>query len=320
MANALSARRKSSSVSAIKGGKVIWIVTIVIAVLTAGGMFFLLNSVASTTTYYVLNQQVPARTQVTPEMLQSVVTSAGSAPANALTVADVSAKPTYTKFALNRGDILTSSNTGGLTPIAAGIPDTFVVASFTAPAENAVAGRIQRGNYIDVIAVSSDPTTGDERAKYVLRNVLVLDVNPDLSSVSEAATADGSDPNATASDSAAARGGIPSLYTVGLSPDDAAKLALVANDTIHVVLSPAQNAANGAGAADIAKNQADVFGNEEVGDSGAGTDPAAVGGEAAPEAATTTEETAPAPAPTDGAKADTEADTATDTEGEASNS
>src|SRR5690606_4947985 len=112
-----------------------------------------------------------------------------------------------------------------------GIPDNFVVASFAAPAESAVAGRIKRGDYVDIISLEEDPETEARLAKYVLRSVLVLDVNSDLARAAnvEAAEADTGDPEATASDSAAARSGVPALYTVGVSREDALTLALIAD-------------------------------------------------------------------------------------------
>lgn len=275
----LSKGKSSSGTSSIKGGKVLWTAAIVMAILVAGSMFALLSSVASTSTYYVLNQNVPARTQITPSMMTAVVTSDGGQPRNAATLADVQTGKVFSKYALNTGDVVSMSNSGPLTAINVGVPDTYVITSFSVEAKNAVAGRVKRGDYIDVIAVTTS-TNGDERSKYILRNVLVLDVNSDLAQVgattastATANSAAGTSTGATASDSAAARGGVPSLYTVGLPPVDAARLALAVNDTLFIVLSPVQDSKGGVTPADISVNQSDLFGDSAVGNAGLGTDP-----------------------------------------------
>lgn len=290
-----SSKPSASGASSLKGGKVLWGVAILMAILVAASMFMLLSSVASTSTYYVLNQDVAARTQITPDMMTAVVTSDGGQPRNAATLADVQTGKVYSKYALNTGDVVSMSNSGPLTPINEGVPDTYVITSFAVSAENAVAGRVKRGDYIDVIAVTTD-SAGDERSKYILRNVLVLDVNSDLTQVS-AATANSST-GATASDSQEARGGIPSLYTVGLPPIDAARLSLAANDTLFIVLSPIQNVEDGVTPEDLSVNQSDLFGDAAVGNAGLGTDSTFADGNTT--GGTTTEETSPtqSPAPT----------------------
>jgi len=290
----LSKSKSSSGTSSIKGGKVLWGAAIVMAVLVAASMFALLSSVASTSTYYVLNQDVPARTQISPDMMTAVVTSEGGQPRNAATLADVQTGKVFSKFALNTGDVVSMSNSGPLTAINVGVPDSYVITSFSVEAQNAVAGRVTRGDYIDIIAVTTS-TNGDERSKYILRNVLVLDVNSDLTQVS-ATTADSST-GATASDSAAARGGIPSLYTVGLPPVDAARLALAANDTLFIVLSPVQNADSGVDPEDISVNQSDLFGDATVGNAGLGTDPTFQQDGTKATDGTTTQETNPSASP-----------------------
>jgi Flp pilus assembly protein RcpC/CpaB len=273
-APATSARKKKASGSVLQGGKVWFIMGIIVSLLAATGAFVVLNQVAATTTYYVLNQDVPARTQIVPEMLTPVVTSLGGEPRNVLGVDYVQSTPTYSKFALNAGDTLSLSNAGELIAITAGVPEDFVVASFSAPPENAVAGRVKRGDYIDIVTASANEAAGDEVAKFILRNVLVLDVNSDLvGAEADASVDEGTGDEAAAADSAAARSGIPSLYTVAVSPQDATKLALITTDTIFVVLSPSKNIENGAGEEMIKTGKIDLYDDNPVGDSGIGTDP-----------------------------------------------
>lgn len=293
---AKSTNRTGASV--LNGGKVWFIVAIAFAVLASGGVFYVINSVAATTTYYVLNRDVSARTLITTEMMTPVTTSLGGQPRNALTVGDVSAAATYSKFELNAGDILSTSNAGALSPITAGVPEDFVVASFQAPPENSVAGRVKRGDYIDIISVGGSDS--GEVAKYVLRRVLVLDVNASLASASTAA--EPTDPNAAAADSAEARTGAPTLYTVALPKQDAVTLALVSSDTLFIVLSSVADAADedGVDAEAIIRNKGEVYLPDAVGDSGIGTDNTfgANGDDAeATEEGAATEESAAAPTP-----------------------
>jgi Flp pilus assembly protein CpaB len=217
-----------------EGRKLWFFFAAVAALLTAVVLFIILSQVTSTSKYYVLKEDVAARTQITEDMLQEVVTSTNGEPQNALDLAEIVTEPVYAKYPLNAGDILTASNTGPLNPIEEGIPEDFVVATFNAPASFAAGGKIQRGDYVDLIVVQ------DDTASYFLQHVLVLDatINLDNASASSTVNADGSTTNAA--DSSAVRSGIPTLYTVGLSPQDAAKLAIASQATIYVVLSANQ--------------------------------------------------------------------------------
>lgn len=260
----------SDGPSRFQGGKTWFALAIITALAVVGLVLWILSSVASTTTYYVLNQDVPARTQVTEDMLTPVVTATGGEPRNAIDVNAIAAKPLYTKYALNQGDTLNLSNSGALMPVREGIPEDHVVASFTVPAEYAVAGRVERGNYIDILARDDESGT----AKYVLQNVLVTEVNSDLAAVSpDEEAAEGEEGEGSAADTAAARSGIPTVYTVSLTPEDAAKLPLIADSLIYVVLSPAANLDGTVEDRDVTVNRGDIFLPGPVGNSGEGTSP-----------------------------------------------
>lgn len=259
----------SDGPSRFQGGKTWFALAILTALAVVGLVLWILSSVASTTTYYVLNQDVPARTQVTEDMLTPVVTATGGEPRNAIDINAIASKPLYTKYALNQGDTLNLSNSGALVPVREGIPENFVVASFTAPPEYAVAGRVERGSYIDIIARDDDSGS----SKYVLQNVLVVEVNSDLAAAGgeEEAPAEGEE--GSAADTSAARSGVPTVYTVALSPQDAAKLPLIADSLIYVVLSPAQNLDGTVEDLDVTVNKGDIFLPGAVGNSGEGTTP-----------------------------------------------
>lgn len=267
------AKTKLPSKSGIGGAKVFWIGAILAALLAAGGTFFVLNKVADTTEYFVLNTTIAARTQITPDMLQSVTVSKGGEPRNGFTPAHVASGDVYSLYPINIGDLVTQSNAGPITPINEGIPDNFVVTSFTANAETAVSGRIARGNYIDIIGTAE--TGNGIMTRYVLRNVYVLEVNSNLGNVQDAVNEGEVTPpgeGATGSDTAPARSGIPAIYTVGLSPEDALVLAAAMNDNLVITLSPVGYNNGGAGESDIIVNKDDIYQESwRTGDSGQGT-------------------------------------------------
>lgn len=280
------------------GNKTWFVFAIVAAVAAAGIVFAILSNIVATTTYYVLNKDVPSRSQIVPDMLSPVVASKGSEPRNALSLEDVTFNAVYAKFALNTGDILTVSNTGDLIPLQQGIPDDYVVASFVVDANNAVAGKLATGNYIDIISTSS--ASDNAIAKYSLRHVLVMDVSSDPGSIGEnqSGTVD-ADGNVTASNSDQLRQGVPTLYTVALPQGDAATLALIRDSNLLVVLSPKESDKKFVDA-NITKTEGQIYSDTPVTDSGKGTDNSF--GQAKKEEAakpTTDPTTAPSATPTD---------------------
>lgn len=275
--------------STFEGRKLWFFFAAVAALLTAIVLFVILSQVTSTSTYYVLKSDVAARSQITEDMLSPIVVSSGGAPANALGKDALVAAPLYAKYFLHSGDILTKSNTeSSLNGLSAGLPENFVIGTFTSPASFAAGGKIKRGDYVDLIVVQN------EQASYFLQHVLVLDatVNLDNSTGSASANADGS--VTSAADSSAIRNGIPTLYTVGLSPQDAAKLAVATQSTIYVVLS-ANQTNDDVEPMDITVDLSSLNGLIE--NSGAGTDNT-FSGKAAKKSSTSTPTATPAPTAT----------------------
>lgn len=264
MSSLLSKSRKNKATSKVTGSRTWFIATIAVAILAAIAVFFAVSQVVAQTTYYVLAKDVPARTQITQDMLTPVVTSKGGQPRTALSQANVISEDIYAKIALKAGDTVTSSNAGDLTPIQEGIPKDYVVASFVAPAEFSVAGKLKRGDYIDLIAVNE----GDAKtSKVALRHVLVLDATNDGASAAEDTGANES-ANTPQAESVKVRTGIPTVYTVGLSIEDAAKLAVIKDLNLLVVLS----AADVKDAANVTSSLSDAMGPGAVADSGKDTD------------------------------------------------
>lgn len=196
--------------------------------LAAGGIILaLFLNLIQTETYYVLNEDVPARAMIYPEMLEPVTVSKGGAPEAAIGLEEVQNGATFTSFPLLAGDILTASNVGGREDMSVGIPDDWVITNFSVGADNAVGGRIQRGYYFDMLV------TDESGSFYPFVNVLALDTTVDLSGAS----------SADAANTEEAKSGMTSQYVVGMSPENAAKLhSIVAKYTdIKLVLSPRAN-------------------------------------------------------------------------------
>jgi len=222
-----------------KNAKIIWLGIAVLLVAVFFGTLTLLQSVYQTETYYVLNQDVPTRTQITMDMLTPVVTSVGTAPGGTpemdaagkaserdAILAEVQSGGAFAQFPLVSGDVLSPSNVAALSDISVGVPDTWVITSFSVDFSNAIQGRIQRGSYFDMMVV------GDSGAYYPFVNILALETSTG-GATSSAEGQDASGQNATTS-----------VYTVGMSPENAGKLQWLTNfgsGQVKLVLSPRQN-------------------------------------------------------------------------------
>ena len=246
------------------------IASAVVAILT----FSLMSSVTATESYYVLNKDVPARTQITPNLLSEVTVARGSTPPNVIGLSELTDE-TYSLYKLEAGDVLTTSNTGSLTPLTEGLPDDFVIASFSVDPSSAAGGNVKRGDYIDIMTIMNEPTiTGSSSigASYVLQHVLVIDATVDLdsydSSSSSTTTEDGTTEN---NDEIAQRSGIPTLFTVGLSQQDAARLAVATQYDLYVVLSSA-DAQNGDVNLTPGSATSESIWGDDAPDAGKGTD------------------------------------------------
>lgn len=238
-----------------KTNKIFFIAAILTAILAAGGVFWMFLGISDTQKYYVLTQDVPARTQITTDMLQEVVAPTGSVPPNALVLEYIAANDLFAAYPLYAGEVVSASAVAEQTPILADVPAGYVAASFSVPAENAVAGKVVRNDKIDIIASQGE----NMQTKVILRGVRVLDTASSLESVSddgEAADAEGD----------SVRTGIPTTYTVALTPIDAVKLAAVRSFTLTVVLTDPSKEVDAE--ASVQLTLEDIFGDAPVGLSG----------------------------------------------------
>lgn len=265
-----NSNQKPSNTKKFSGNKTWIAVAIIFALFSAGTVFAILANITATTSYYVLNSDVPSRSQITPDMLTEVQASKGTEPRNALTLEDVTYSDVYAKVELNAGDILSASNTGDLVPLHQGIPDNYVVASFVADPNSAVAGKIVTGNYIDIYTTSDGGEGGSATTKASLRHVLVMDAQGSANDyeASEDVTAE----EGATSEQDSLRQGLPFLYTVALSEEDAAVLANIRDDNPYVVLSN-QKSNTEFESKNIRVDKSDVYGDQKVGNSGENTDP-----------------------------------------------
>lgn len=212
----------------LRSGKMVILIMAVVAVVLFVGVLQLVLSMVQQTTYYVLNQDVPTRTLITPEMLKPVVTSEGTAPPNAKSISDIQSGYAYTRYPLSEGDVLSDTNVGGFDDIATGVPDSWVVTSFGVGADDAVGGRITRGTYFDLMITTSNGSA------YPFVNMLALDTSVSLSGAS----------SSNAVNTEEAKSGQTSQYTVGMSPADAARLHTIVKKyggSLKLVLSPREN-------------------------------------------------------------------------------
>lgn len=190
-------------------------------------VFTFVSKLIQTDTYYVLNKDISAKTQITEDILDPLETSEGSAPPNALSIDDLQGFNAYSQTALKAGDILSTSNVGGLEDISIGIPDSWVVTSFTIGDNDVVGTAITKGVYFDMMVID------ENGAYYPFINVLTLDNNISYTGAT-------SEENQQETSSGGSQN-----YVVGMSPENAAKLQSIIKDssqkTIKLVLSPRQN-------------------------------------------------------------------------------
>jgi len=232
--NRKSTRPKKNANRSVKGNN--WLLYALAGVLALAIFVTVLITAMKlfqTEEYYVLNTNVSARTQITPEMLDTVVTSEGTAPEAAIGLGEVQTGTIYSQYPLVAGDILTNSNVGGRSDISVGVPDSYVITNFSVGADDAVGGRIQRGYYFDMMVINNEEGSENDGAYYPFVNVLALDTTVDLSGAT----------SAEAAETEEAHDGQTTQYVVGMSPGDAARLQHLVEGgaKIKLVLSPRAN-------------------------------------------------------------------------------
>lgn len=296
----------SGTTSLLKGRWAIWILSLVFSVLAGFGVLMLLSSAAQQQTYYVINQDIAERTLITPDMLEPKTANPDGVPATALPASVFSEMALYSKVPLRVGDPLTAAVVQKEERIAVELPEGYVAVSLKVLPEDAVAGKIKAGDYIDIVAIAS--TESSKTSRIVLHHVLVLDVTTAPETIAQAANQAtvGNDAVAPGPDSVQAKSGIPQLYTLAVSPENYATLALVRSQTPYLALS--QGAV--AGGLDVTVTETEEFaggavlstsGDGEALPAGSGTVPEATTDGTVPEAsAPAVSEASPSAAPSEG--------------------
>lgn len=230
---------------AFKGRWTVWILSLFFALLAGFGALMILGQASARVNYYVVNTDVAARTQITVDNVDALSAPADSVPPTALSEAEVASGDYYSKIALKAGTAITSSVVDdNLKSLSSEVPEGFVLSSILVKPEDAVGGRIKRGDYVDIAAMTGEDTSAT--AKIVLQHVYVLDVTVAPDTVASAAASqntglagDGSttEDQTPGPDSAVLYGGIPQLYTFAVSPTDFATLAILRNASIYLAIS-----------------------------------------------------------------------------------
>lgn len=223
----LGGKKPKKTKSKLMDTKLIIGLCVILAAIAGGATFVLIQSVIQTETYYVLSEDIGPRTLIQPEQMTPIVTDEGSAPPNALNIADIQTGSMFTQYPLRAGDIVTMSTVGALEDISVGIPENWAVTSFGVNANDAVGGRIQRGSYFDIVGLDEE-----DNAFYIFQNVMALDTTVSTEGLS----------SADAIDTEEAQAGQTEQYFVGMSPQNNLLLhSALRQYDVKLVLSPQEN-------------------------------------------------------------------------------
>lgn len=143
--------------------------SVLLVVILSAAIFATLTSLFSTENYYVLNSNVRAKQEITPDMVVARETAAGTAPVNALDMETIQRGGIYSRYPLYAGDVISHSNVGPLSGQSLGIPDDWGVTSFSIDSTDAVGGILGKGDYIDIVGINS------QGAQYIFNNLLILE-------------------------------------------------------------------------------------------------------------------------------------------------
>lgn len=238
----------------LKGRWTLWIMALFFSLLAGFGALTILGDAADTTSYYVVGEDVPAGVQITSEMLIPVEVNVDGVPPRPLTRADFEFQPLYSKVPLEAGTVLQKSMVTDQQTLTSDLPEGFVLTSILVSPEDAVGGRITRGDLVDIAAVSGTDVT-QAVSKVIMQRVRVVDVSVAPEQIAEAANRGGSEALEESAASKALYSGEPSLYVLAVSYQDFAKLALIKDSNIYLALSSNQEI----DALDVYENGASLF-------------------------------------------------------------
>ena len=245
----------SKTTSVLKGRWTLWAMALFFSLLAGFGALTILSSLADRVTYYVVSQDIPAGVVITADLVEAREAPADAIAPGTLTLEEIAGTTWYSKVPLAYGTVIQTSTVTDNKTLTSDLPAGYVLATIMVEPENAVGGRIKRGDYIDIAAVSGNDLS-NATAKIVMQRVLVVDV-----AISPADIADAAASNATGTEEIpvanenAMYSGTPSMYTLAVSPQDFAKLALIRDAKIYLAISAAQTPS----ALDVQENGASIF-------------------------------------------------------------
>lgn len=238
----------------LKGRWTLWVMALFFSLLAGFGALTILGDAADTTSYYVVGEDVPSGVQITSEMLVPVEVSVDGAPPQPLTRADFEYQPLYSKTPLEAGTVLQRSMVTDKQTLTSDLPEGFVLASILVSPEDAVGGRVTKGDFVDIAAVSDTDIT-QASSKVIMQRVRVMDVSVAPEQIAEAANQAGTNGLDESAASKALYSGEPSLYVLAVSYPDFAKLALIKDANIYLALSAEKEV----DALDVYENGANLF-------------------------------------------------------------
>jgi hypothetical protein len=181
-----------------------------------------------------LEEDIASGVEITQDMLFEKVSPISAAPGQTISAEELANQVWYSKIPLARGTVMQSSVLTDKVDFIDQVPAGFVITSILVEPQNAAAGKIIKGDYIDIAATSGNDIS-TSLSKVILQRVLVLDVTVSPNDIAETANSRGEDINQL--DSGAVYAGKPSMYLLAVSSSDFARLALIRDANLYLGLS-----------------------------------------------------------------------------------
>jgi Flp pilus assembly protein CpaB len=230
-------------------------------VIGAGGFFIALQGLQpDMVEVYRTSNPLAVNQMLTQADIEIAEVNASELSPEMLTREDLDSRLWFAKVSLPAGTPLTRVLLDTSTRTNVELPAGMVLASFEADPASAVAGKVQAGDYINITAVGQVSGSNSQVARVILNRVLVLDANVGAKSQTQTAgqTVDANE--LPGSESPSVYGGVPTLYTVAVTNEQAATLALARNMDLYVTLT----SADATGPVDVSVTDSEVFGSGPV--------------------------------------------------------
>ena len=226
-----------------------------------GGIVFAVNAAQTPTVeVYRTAMALAANQQVTANDVEVVEIPETELSPDMLTMEDLQDKLWFAKVGVPAGTPLSRVVFDTATRTNIELPDGFVLASFEAEPASAVAGKIQAGDYINITAVGQLPGGGGKVARVILQRILVLDANVGAQTQTQTAGQPVDASQLPGPENPLVYGGVPTLYTVAVTNEQAAILALSRSSDLYVTLTTA----NATDELNVSVSEPQVFGGGAV--------------------------------------------------------